>query len=82
MIKIFFSALYSEQWTEQLQFVEKPKLGTICVAKFIIDHCWYRAKIIKELPNSNYEVCGVGSELDQPVLCNGNLPIGCGNCTH
>jgi len=52
----FSSSLYTQQWTDRLKFKEGPKVGTICVALFSIDHCWYRAKILKEKPNNRYEV--------------------------
>ncbi|CAK8698243.1 unnamed protein product [Clavelina lepadiformis] len=47
---------YSQSWAEQLQIKELPNVGTICVALFVIDHCWYRARVTDVLQMDKIKV--------------------------
>lgn len=41
----------------EAQDLEKPiKKGTICAARFKLDECWYRARILRSTGKNNYEV--------------------------
>ncbi|XP_076806900.1 uncharacterized protein LOC143450304 isoform X3 [Clavelina lepadiformis] len=47
---------YSQTWTKRLQYEEPPKVGTICVALFVMDRCWYRARVTDVLQIDKIEV--------------------------
>ena len=49
-------SLYENENSNRFAFHKPPRIGALCLAIFEVDNRWYRAKIVKKLLSSEFEV--------------------------